>query len=304
MKNKNKKKKKKSKKDKKEGENEEVSGKEESVEPADQLKDETDETVNKEEATTEADKVDEAKPVVEETIEKEEPKGEPEESVEQGVAEDAKEETTQEKETEATTESSEAPVDKEEKLAEKLEALAVDEQDVEEKTAGAGQATEDPVDDLFPDSGPSFMESIKQSQADEALLKVQQENQSLKEEVAKLKADNKSLKILKLDHLDQIETLEAKVADLESKLARAKVDSSHNNTLTASAYDQDDNLSLSPTPSFQQSFPTSFSQFNSHNKNESQLSITEIKARLNKWKNWNIDMTNWRSVGSGPIVEL
>lgn len=297
MKNKNKKKKKKSKKDKKDGENEEASGKEESVEPADQLKEEVsaEEPVeNKEDTTENDDKAEEPK-----IEEKEEPLKEPKET------ENIVKEGTQINEAEDTTESKvESAPDKEEKLAEKLEALAVDEQDIKEKTAGAGQVSEDPVDDLFPDSGPSFMDSIKQSQADEALLKVQQENQSLKEEVAKLKADNKSLKILKLDHLDQIETLESKVADLESKLAKAKVDSSHN-TVPGSAYDQDDNLSLSPTPSFQQqSFPTSFSQFNSLHKNESQLSITEIKARLNKWKNWNIDMTNWRSVGSGPIVEL
>lgn len=285
LKNKNKKKKKKSKKDKKEDDKEE-----ESIDAADDAK---------EEEGTKAEEV------AEENLEQQE-KQDPiqeEKSSEDDVKQDA-EAKPEKDETDSKTEIEAKPTEEEE-ITKDLNQLKVEDLVTEEKVGDAGPSTTDPSDDLFPDSGPSFMDTIKQeSLSNEALSRVQEENQSLKQELEKLRTENKSLKMLKLEHLDQIETLEVKVTDLESKLAKAKVDSSSHNNAGPSAYDQDDAFSLSPTPSFQQSFPTSFSQFKPHHKNESQLSVAELKARLNKWKGWNIDMTNWRSVGSGPIVEL
>lgn len=332
MKNKNKKKKKKTKKDKKEDEKDEGSGKEESVEPVedgpkvdvnadavteDKSKDDINDEVKEDDQEEVKEEVkEEAKEAKEEA--KDEPKEEPKEETTQEKAElenSSKGDLNDESNGEPTNKvnkstkvpSSEATPNEEDTITQELGELKVTEPLTEEKpvTAATNESTtSDPTEDLFPDSGPSFMESLQQSKADEALLKSQKENELLKKELEKLKNENKSLKMLKLEHLDQLETLEAKVSDLESKLAKARVDSSNHNTLGPSAYDQEDTLSLSPTPSFQQNFPTSFSQFKPHNKNESQLNLSEIKARLSKWKGWNIDMTSWRSVGSGPIVEL
>lgn len=174
------------------------------------------------------------------------------------------------------------------------------------------QESNDPVSSLFGDSGPGFMETIQQAKIDDEIAQLKKQNEELKktnaelsEANAQLKLDNKSLKLLKIDHLDEIETLQAQVQDLTLKLSRAKADAS-TTAPSHSGYDyQDDNFTLSPSPTYQQPpiTSTTFSQFNL-DKNESTLSLTELKARLNKWKGWNVDMTSWRSVGSGPIVTL
>lgn len=193
---------------------------------------------------------------------------------------------------------------------------------VEQLTEGAEKLdikdepkTDETVESLFPDSGPSFMESIEKSKHDEELAQLKEENEALKksnseltEKLSQLTKENKDLKFLKMDHVDQIETLEAQITDLQSKLAKAKVDGptqSQQQQNLQTPYDFDENVSLSPSPSFaaQPNFPSTFSQFNL-GRNESTQSLGEVKARLNKWKGWNLDMTSWRTVGSGPIVEL
>jgi chromosome segregation ATPase len=186
------------------------------------------------------------------------------------------------------------------------EPVKVEESEVDERAEETNQCAPD-VPDLFENSGPSFMESIQLAKLDDELTQLKEHNQkltsensSLEQQLEDLKKENKSLKLVKMDHLDQIETLQEKIRDLESKLSRAKVDSS----AAQSAYDQDDNLSLSPSPPYQRpQIATSFSQFDL-NKNDSSLSLAELKARFNKWKGWNIDMSSWRSIGTGPVVEL
>lgn len=159
---------------------------------------------------------------------------------------------------------------------------------------------------LFGESGPSFIETIQKAKRDDDITLLKQENQklstensSLQEQLEQLKKDNRTLKLAKVDNVEQIETLQEQVKDLESKLAKARVDSSHSH----GPYDHDDHISLSPTPSYQHPRASTFSQFNL-NKNDSAMSLTEVRARLNKWKGWTVDMSSWRSVGSGPAVEL
>ncbi|CCH44682.1 hypothetical protein BN7_4250 [Wickerhamomyces ciferrii] len=316
---KNKGKKKKSKKTKKGDDNDD--SKDVSVEPTEESVGST-ENVAKEEST-----VDEAK---EETNVDELEK----ETTDKDDVKEEKEEKEEQEEKEEKEEKEESNTEIEEKLAADIEGIQLSNKEGSEITSNEKENKDDSAsnvdvpssgeqkqeleeskskqqtaaDDLFPEEGPSFMDTIKQAQADDTLEKTQLENNTLKADLEKVKKENKELKLLKLDHLEQIETLEARVADLEAKLAKAKVDSSRsvptNHLTTGYVYDQDETLSLSPTPSSQQPFSTTFSQFKPHHNNESQLSLGEIKAKLSKWKGWNIDMTNWRSVGSGPIVEL
>lgn len=163
--------------------------------------------------------------------------------------------------------------------------------------------------DLFGDSGPSFLETLQQAKSDDEITQLKQQNQKLTEEnkalleqLEELKNVNKSLKLTKMDNLDQLETLEHQVKDLESKLAKARIDGSG---VSHSAYDNDDQFTLSPTPSYQQpQMATTFSQFNLEKQHESSLTLGELKARLNKWAGWNVDMSSWRSVGSGPVYDI
>lgn len=155
----------------------------------------------------------------------------------------------------------------------------------------------DPVSELFPDS----TELKLQPSETEQIAELQAQLSTLKQANTKLKAENSQLKLLKLEHLDKIETLELANQDLTQKLAKLQVDAHQQH-----GYDDNSPL-LSPSPEpfeAHQAQQPPFTSFKPLLKNESSLSLNEIKIKLSKWKNWNVDMTHWRSIGTGPVVEL
>ncbi|GME81690.1 unnamed protein product [[Candida] boidinii] len=50
----------------------------------------------------------------------------------------------------------------------------------------------------------------------------------------------------------------------------------------------------------------SFNRFNDYKdySNEFLSDMSNIRERLSQWKDWNVDMRPWRSVGMGPVLEL
>ncbi|GMG40438.1 unnamed protein product [[Candida] boidinii] len=50
----------------------------------------------------------------------------------------------------------------------------------------------------------------------------------------------------------------------------------------------------------------SFNRFNDYKNysNEFLSDMSNVRERLSQWKDWNVDMRPWRSVGMGPILEL
>ncbi|KAH3684483.1 hypothetical protein WICPIJ_004548 [Wickerhamomyces pijperi] len=180
----------------------------------------------------------------------------------------------------------------------------------------AKSATE--TTDLFgstTDTQPSFLE-VTSEEYKAQISELQTENQTLKNQIESLKTENKNLKFLKFDHLDQIETLQSQIEKLQSDLSKAKTDSSTNiqqNTHNGGNIDED-RVELSPTPTYQQPyFPqltsrvsvstSSFDQYR-YGQKEAKLTSEEIKSRLSQWKGWNVDMTGWRSIGTGAVVDL
>lgn len=172
-------------------------------------------------------------------------------------------------------------------------------------------AADENVDSLFPDSNQSFLDTLKSEEpvADKQTDQSPQltlENKRLTAENEKLKSEVKSLKLLKIEHLDEIETLQSRVKDLENKLSKQSLDFARSNHLPQPSPYDDDNLTLSPSPSYQ---PSNYLEQQQHfhsnlSPYDNQENLQQIKTNLQQFKGWNIDMTNWRSIGEGPIVKL
>ncbi|QEU63054.1 Bug1 [Kluyveromyces lactis] len=160
----------------------------------------------------------------------------------------------------------------------------------------------DEVEELFggnDDKEKDFLSTIQEQKSQDEVI-------NLKEEVSKLKDQVKQLKFVNIDQESSIEELEEQISIMKSQL----------NDKTAQLLSVQQELSTSRQEVEQlratrssQLTPVEFSSFDRHSPSKFEPSRqiqhpTTDPVLLAKWKNWNVDMTNWRSVGVGPVVEF
>ncbi|CCH59759.1 hypothetical protein TBLA_0B09420 [Henningerozyma blattae CBS 6284] len=180
---------------------------------------------------------------------------------------------------------------------------------------------------MFNDNEDDFMSTIKKEQEKD---KIEKEENAMKQQITKLTEENKKLKFVNMDHETTIEDLKESIVEKDQKLLNLEnqlkqlqdkvlqtelqlqqkiTELQQNTNQNPTSQQQYDNISSPPI-----SKPLSFANFNSgspivSNPNSAPGSpmpqpMNVDRSLLRKWKDWNVDMTTWRSVGSGPIVEF
>lgn len=163
---------------------------------------------------------------------------------------------------------------------------------VETKTNEAG-------DDLFADEvgADDFMTTIQAKKEEQAIETMRQEIQDLKEQLKKLKFVN-------MEQETMIEELEEEVGALKSQVS-SKEDEIKGVRSQLSEMDVELTTLREHISESKQSLE--FSSFQKHSpvaQVASPATTSLDPAVLQKWKNWNVDMSSWRSIGIGPVVQL
>lgn len=169
---------------------------------------------------------------------------------------------------------------------------------------------QDDVDDLFSGDGQEqdFLSSL-QKEKDNALIS------DLQKQVEELNSQLKKLKFVNMDQETAIEELNEKVSQLEGELASTSEELVHTKQELASTIQtmQESQQQLSRARVIDENpsrTSLQFSQFTSASPKQMSPQPQQAqphtvdRATLSKWQNWNVDMTNWRSIGAGPIVEF
>ncbi|KAL3232620.1 Binder of USO1 and GRH1 protein 1 [Nakaseomyces bracarensis] len=171
----------------------------------------------------------------------------------------------------------------------------------------------DALDDMFDNDGGDFISTINKEKEAEEITR-------LKAEVERLTADNKKLKFSNIEHETTIEELQEENEKLKEMLNLTQKDLQDvkNELLQTQVKLNDDGQvsnkqSGAASPSlhfakFNSNVPTAPAATSSQNAKVNTYGIVQNqnvdRVMLQKWRNWNIDMTTWRSIGSGPIVEF
>ena len=173
-----------------------------------------------------------------------------------------------------------------------------------ETTAAIATTKNDDVNQLFDDDanvdeGDDFLSSIQKEKDSIEIEKLNEQIKKMAEEIKKLKFMN----------MEQETTIEEQEAELEENKISLQNANNEIDTLKSKITQLETGRnSQEPAPVMQ------FAQFNSPQPNQNMVDnnngqqyIQEPvidRVMLDKWHNWNIDMTSWRSIGSGPIVEF
>ena len=147
--------------------------------------------------------------------------------------------------------------------------------------------------------------------------KEEQEITNLKRQIEELSAEIKKLKFLNIDRESTIEDLEMELQNTREELSRTQVELEavkEENTKLHRELEESEmklrNADRSPTIQFSDfnspvlpaakttgsgSFGRGFQDIQTHPVD---------RVVLDQWRNWDIDMTTWRSIGTGPIIEF
>ncbi|KAK5778729.1 Bug1p PWA37_000652 [Arxiozyma heterogenica] len=190
------------------------------------------------------------------------------------------------------------------------------------------------VDELFGDvsndnnESDNFLTTIEKEKQEIEIVKLKEQIEKLLEEKKQLKFTNmeqetsieelqeevSELKMKLKESEDQINVMTVKLNDTENKLKEIESsrelfnDYNYNHTNTSNtglkfASFQSSSGGNTPVQSTYSNTTVSPQNVSEHINNKSPQVVVD-RVLLDKWKNWNIDMTTWRSIGSGPVVEL
>ncbi|CAI4037807.1 hypothetical protein SMKI_04G1410 [Saccharomyces mikatae IFO 1815] len=169
------------------------------------------------------------------------------------------------------------------------------------------------ADDLFAndnDEESDFLTTIEKQKEEDELTKVRAELEELAQE-------NKQLKFLNMDNETTVDDLQDQLQEKEDVINSLQNDlQSMTDELIATQQrlkEAEAKLARNSTPT-----PIQFADFNASSNNltpsQSAKNCTTQMAHgnnaevdrvmLDKWRHWNVDMTTWRSIGSGPIMEF
>ncbi|QHS72139.1 Bug1p [Saccharomyces paradoxus] len=169
------------------------------------------------------------------------------------------------------------------------------------------------TDDLFANDDnqeSDFLTTIEKKKEEDELIKLRAENEKLTQENKQLKFLNMENETTVDDLQDQLQEKEDIINSLQNdlqttkdeliatlqRLKEAETKSARNATTTPIQFADFNTSSNNLTPS--QSVNNSGTQMTRENNMEVD------RLMLDKWRQWNVDMTTWRSIGSGPIMEF
>ncbi|CEP61510.1 Bug1p LALA0_S03e04478g [Lachancea lanzarotensis] len=137
----------------------------------------------------------------------------------------------------------------------------------------------DETSSLFPEETTSFLSELQRENDRIALI-------DLQTQVTTLTAEVRKLKFVNMEQETTIEELQEQVHELEAQLSASQLELSRekqNNAGYQATGGPQDYLEPTKQPSF---------------------APVIDRTVLDKWRGWNVDMTQWRSIGSGPVVHL
>ncbi|SCU82015.1 LADA_0C02476g1_1 [Lachancea dasiensis] len=134
---------------------------------------------------------------------------------------------------------------------------------------------------LFPEESSTFLSELERENDRMALL-------DLQKQVGELNSELRKLKFLNMEQETHIEELQETVQELQMQL---------NTSQQALAAEKQLNFNRGETVN-QNASPWPVPPVSSPYVVNSAVD----REAIDKWKNWNVDMTQWRSIGSGPIV--
>ncbi|CAI4058118.1 hypothetical protein N7582_001023 [Saccharomyces uvarum] len=184
-----------------------------------------------------------------------------------------------------------------------------------EEPQGEKESSHSPAvaDDLFggdENEESDFLTTIEKQREEDELSK-------LRAELEKLIQENKQLKFLSMDNETTIDELQEQLQERDDTINSLQYDlQTTRDELTAtqqSLREAETKSARTTTAS-----PVQFADFSAstHNNSTSSKSTASFapmarsnhvevdRVMMDKWRNWNVDMTGWRSIGSGPIMEF
>ncbi|KAH3660481.1 hypothetical protein OGAPHI_007067 [Ogataea philodendri] len=143
--------------------------------------------------------------------------------------------------------------------------------------------------------------SIEMREIKLSLSEAESLNQNLKNELLDLKLSKSELERELADLKKELQSYKLQCQNLKQTLDE-NVRGRHSDNLR----DIEINTSVKSARGSHLVEPTkTFQRFNSFNNiSNDYLNIVDVRERLVQWQGWNIDMRSWRSVGTGPLVEL
>ncbi|SCV04327.1 LANO_0G09516g1_1 [Lachancea nothofagi CBS 11611] len=136
------------------------------------------------------------------------------------------------------------------------------------------------TDALFPEESPNFLSELQRENDRLALIDLQKQVVELTSEIRRLKFVNMEQETTIEELHEHAHELEGQLAISQQELAYEKQSNAQRSTQLTTGFE---------TASYEQSHI---------------VAPVVDRAAINKWKNWNVDMTNWRSIGSGPVVHF
>lgn len=180
----------------------------------------------------------------------------------------------------------------------------------EEKESSHSSATAEDLFDNDDNEESDFLATIERQKEDDELSK-------LRAELEELTQENKQLKFLNMENETTVDDLQEQLQEREDMINSLENDLQ---TIRDELMVTQQRLKEAETKSGRNSTPTpvQFADFNTSGNNSTPLqSATNFAApmargnhvevdrvMLDKWRHWNVDMTTWRSIGSGPIMEF
>ncbi|GCE98190.1 hypothetical protein ZYGM_003364 [Zygosaccharomyces mellis] len=149
------------------------------------------------------------------------------------------------------------------------------------------------VQDLFQNTESSdFLGTIQKQKEDDNL-------QIVTSQLEKVTAELKKLKFVNIEQETTIDELNQQVGILQTQLQSSQQE------LETSRKELQRFQQVTPKGPLIQSVPFSGSPQHQQKSPEYVPQQAHVdRTALEQWRNWNIDMTSWRSIGSGPIVEF
>ncbi|KAL6944569.1 hypothetical protein ACO0RG_001306 [Hanseniaspora osmophila] len=155
----------------------------------------------------------------------------------------------------------------------------------------------------------SFLATIQKEQESFELEQYKTKVSDLEQQVKKLKFDNMEYETTIDDLHDEVSELKAQLArtqkelqELKSKNTAAKPAlSTNSSTLQLSSFN-----TAQQQNSYQPSSLYTPQSYGNLPQQEHNTPVQPVDQELlySKWKDWNVDMTSWRSIGTGPIVQF
>ncbi|CCK68233.1 Bug1p KNAG_0A05690 [Huiozyma naganishii CBS 8797] len=201
---------------------------------------------------------------------------------------------------------------KEEPSGDAVETANEESVEVKKEESFSQGAAQDDIFGSHTEGESDFLETIKKEGE-------QNQAEQLTQQVTELTELNRKLKFTNIEQESTIDELTEEIGALKLRIQQLQNSLTETQTRLTAAEERPASPTLQKTgprgasvefASFQTGSPApdkslSAGYFDSSRSQTQRIEEPVVdRVLLDKWKNWNVDMTTWRSIGSGPIVSL